>query len=237
MYALASTLWLGALLPVAGAVGVEQMLCYTVSHGSRHVGKITVNIRSENDGYEVTSTAQPSKLLGLFFKPYSSVTRFVRYQGEMTLASGSEWQAKKTDQTRSFHINRTRNLAEFSSGKQVAIHPDEPLEAAAFPLLLMLRAPQNIADTHVREVSAKRIRDYIYETPMIETVHLAGREFSAWKIARHRIARPADRVTVWLSHTTNPNTDTPIPLKIVIAKKGKISTLTLCGTPPENKTL
>lgn len=200
----------------------EQTLHYAVSYENLNVGELEVNIRHKNDGYVVTCNGKPNHLFKLLFNPPSSRTRFIRHRHTIVLASGSEQVDGRSDEVRSFSINRTHHRVEFSNGKHIAIQPDEQLEAAAFPLLLMLRSHDNITATPVREVSTKRIRDYMHEKPVAETVHIAAGTFSAWKISRYRIDRPQERVSVWLKQADNP-----IPLKIVLAKKGKLSILTL----------
>ena len=210
-----------------GAGAIEnQTLRYAVSYDGSNAGEIEIVIRAENDGYLVTSTAKPSLLASLFVKAHTSVTRFVRHRGEVALDSGSENLGGDDTQgtVRGFHFDRARSRIEFSNGKHAAIQPGDQFEAAAFPLLLMLRPVERIADARVRVVSFKRIRDYIYEAPVEAVVTTSAGAFPSWKINRHRIGRPADTVTVWLNKT-----GAPVPVKITVKKKGRTSILRLSG--------
>ena len=60
------------------------------------------------------------------------------------------------------------------------------------------------------------MRDYLYEKPVEETVTVPAGEFTGWKITRRRTNRPDDSVSVWLNQAGNP-----VPVKIVIIKRGK----------------
>ena len=224
-----------ALLPWVVAVAVmvvsaraaaieDQTLRYAAFYGNLSAGEVEINIRNENAGYVVTSTGKPSMLAAMFVKAHHSATRFVRHHGEVALDSGSE-QLDGNDgdgYARWFRFDRARGRIEFSDGDHHAIQPGERFEAAAFPLLLMLRPVEQVAGLRVREVSARRARDYTYEKPVEEIVTVPAGEFASWKVARHRSDRPDDRVTVWLSQTGDP-----VPLKIAVTKKGKTSTLLL----------
>ena len=65
----------------------------------------------------------------------------------------------------------------FATEKLMPSANGESLEAAAFPLVLMLRPIDEIAGVRVREVSAKRSRGYVYDAPIAESITLAGGEF------------------------------------------------------------
>ena len=210
-----------------GAGAIEnQTLRYAVSYDGRNAGEVEIVIRAENGGYLVTSTAKPSLLASLFVKAHTSTTRFVRHRGKVALDSGTESLAGDDTQgtVRGFHFDRARSRIEFSNGKHAAIQPGDQFEAAAFPLLLMLRPVERIVGARVRVVSFKRIRDYIYEAPVETVVTVPAGAFSSWKINRHRIGRPADTVTVWLNKT-----GAPVPVKITVKKKGRTSILRLSG--------
>ena len=202
----------------------DQTLRYALSYRNRNAGQIEITIRNENGGYVITSTGKPSALASLFVKAHISDTRFVRRSGVVALDRGAESLVGDKGYQRSFHFDHDRRRIEFSSGESSAIQVGDQFEAAAFPLLLMLRPLENIAGARVREVSFKRIREYTYEAPVEEVVTVPAGEFSSWKINRHRSDRPADTVTVWLNKT-----GTPIPLKIAVSKKGNLSILTLSG--------
>lgn len=200
----------------------EQTLRYAVVYAGINAGEVEIAIRQQPEGYVVASTSKLSMLAAMFLKTHASDTRFTRQQNEVRLTSGSERLRGKEKYTRSFNFDRARNRIEFSNGKSVEIKSDDRFEAAAFPLLLMLRPLDRIADTHVREVSTKRVRDYVYQKPLAEDVETPLGTLPAWKITRHRETRPSERVSVWLSRDDNP-----VPLKIAIIKKGKTTTLTL----------
>ncbi len=214
----------------------EQKLRYAVTYGGHRIGELEADIRKQDHGYVVTCTGKLNRLIKLLLKKSAvrSVTRFVRRRNAIVLDGGSEQVIGKHDEApdsrRSFYVNHAHNRIELSNGKHIALHPGEQLDAAAFPLLLMLRPPAELAATQaqtqvqarVREVSAKRVRDYRYENPVAETVRVPAGEFPAWKISRHRIDRPEERVSVWLHRASNP-----IPLKIVLTKKGNVRTLQL----------
>ena len=223
--AVALLMWFATAAHGAGAIE-NQTLRYAVSYDGRNAGEIEIVIRAENDGYLVTSTAKPSLLASLFVKAHTSTTRFVRHRGEVALDSGTESLAGDDTQgtVRGFHFDRSRSRIEFSNGKHAAIQPGDQFEAAAFPLLLMLRPVERIAGARVRVVSFKRIRDYLYEAPVEAVVTVPAGAFSSWKINRHRIGRPADTVTVWLNKT-----GAPVPVKITVKKKGRTSILRLSG--------
>ena len=186
----------------AASAEIEQTLRYAASYGNTSVGEIEVDIRAEHDGdgdggdggYVVTSRGNPSGLAAMFVKPRISVTRFVRQHGEVVLDRGSEGIAGGDEEERSFQLDRARARIAFSDGEHEAIQPGDRFVASAFPLLLMLRQIEDIAATRVREVSARRVRDYIYEQPVAETVQVPAGAFPSWKITRRRDGRPGDSV-------------------------------------------
>ena len=170
----------------------------------------------------VTSEAKPSALATLFFKAYRSEFRFVRGDdGVVVLHSGGEKARGKNEFERSFRVDYDAGEIHFRDGKVDAISNGESLEAAAFPLVLMLRPIDEIAGLRVREVSAKRSRGYVYDAPVAEQITLADGEFMSWKIRRYRADKPDDSVTVWLRQSDH------IPLQITARKRGKTSTLRL----------
>lgn len=220
--------WLLWAAPAERAAAIEdQVLRYKALYGSVNAGRLEVSIHREQAGYRVVSTGRPSALARLFgFNKYTTTTRFVRHRGEVALDSGTTTgRARGDDFTRSFRFNRTRGRIEFSDGDHSDIAPGEWFEAASFPLLLMLRPVETLEGARVRQVSAWRAREYIYQQPVEEIVETPAGGFSSWKITRLRASRPADSVTVWLKQGDNP-----IPLKIAATRKGRTGTLLLTGT-------
>lgn len=207
-----------------------QTLHYTASYAGLNAGQLQIRIHAEPHAYTITSTAKPSILAAMFAKTHDTSTRFTRHNGNLTLHSGTETLAGKNGYQRHFRVDRTAQQIAFSTGTgtntNTPIHPNDHLEAAAFPLLLMLRPLSEIADTAVREVSAKRLRDYIYQAPVADTVTVPAGTFPAWKITRHRPDQPQDSVAVWLHQADNP-----IPLQIVVIKRGRRTTLKLTEPP------
>ena len=221
---LALLLW----APAERAAAIEdQVLRYKALYGNINAGRLEVSIHREEAGYRVVSTGKPSALARLFrFNKYTTTTRFVRHRGEVALDSGTTVGRARGDEfTRSCRFNRTHDRIEFRAGEPSAIAPGERFEAAAFPLLLMLRPVETLEGARVREVSAWRAREYIYQQPVEEIVETPAGGFSSWKITRRRASRPADSVTVWLKQGDNP-----IPLKIAATRKGRTGTLLLTGT-------
>lgn len=213
------------------AAEIKQTLRYAASYGNTSVGEIEIDIRAEHDGggYVVTSRGKPSGLAAIFPKPIS-VTRFVRHHGEVVLDRGSEGIVGGDEEERSFQLDRAGGRIAFSDGEYKAIQPGDRFVASAFPLLLMLRQIEGIAATRVREVSARRVRDYIYERPVAETVQVPAGAFPSWKITRRRDGRPSDSVTVWLHRNEHEAAEAAadrLPLKIAITKRGKTKTLEL----------
>lgn len=229
---LALLLWAAPAATAAEIAEIEQTLRYAASYGNTSVGEIEIDIRAEHDGggYVVTSRGNPSGLAAMFVKPRISVTRFVRQHGEVVLDRGSEGIVGGDEEERSFQLNRAGRRIAFSDGEYKAIQPGDRFVASAFPLLLMLRQIDGIAATRVREVSARRVRDYIYEQPVAETIQVPAGAFPSWKITRRRDGRPSDSVTVWLHRNEHEATEAAadrLPLKIAITKRGNTNTLEL----------
>lgn len=216
-----------ALAPAgASATAIQdQTLRYALFYERIDAGEVTVDIRNQDAGYVVTSTAKPSRLASLFVKAHHSATRFVRHHGEVALAGGDERLLGANGEDGYawwFRFDRARARVEFSNGDARPIAPGERFEAAAFPLLLMLRPLAGLGGTRVVEVSARRARDYIFEPPVAESVRVPAGEFASWKISRHRSDKPDDRVSVWLRRDGEP-----LPLKIQVTKRGRTSALLL----------
>ena len=209
----------------------DQTLRYAVTFKKRNVGKVKVIIRNKNDGYMVTSTAKPSAMASLFVKAHLSDTHFVRRHGVVILDRGTEGSIGEDDDHRHFYFDHVNRQIKFSDRESYTIQSDDQFEAAAFPLLLMLRSTKQISGVHVHEVSAKRTRAYTYEPPVEEIVKLPIGKFLSWKVRRHRSDRPADNVTVWLSKSEG--VEIGVPLKIVVRKRGKASALLLTGLSSE----
>lgn len=204
----------------------EQTLQYAAFYGSKKIGKIEIDIRREKDGYIVTSVSKPTLLARMLVGAHTTTTRFVRHQNELTLDSSKHIE-RQGDDTQSFRIDHSGNLIQFNNGRQVQIREGEKLEAASFPLLLMYRTNQDIPVEEVREVSVKRVRNYRYEKSVLETVQVPAGEFIARKIKRFRVDRPADNVTVWLSHDKTEQMQNWFPVKILIDKRKKANVVLL----------
>ena len=208
----------------------DQTLRYAAAYGGKNVGEIVIEIRTAHDGYVVTSTAEPNRLMALFVGSHIITTHFTRERDQVVLAHGHEREVKRNGKVsaRDFRVNRVQGRIEFSERERHAIAPDDHLESTAFPLLLMLRQIDEIEDTLVHEVSTKRVREYRYEAPLAEMVTLPSGTFASWRIRRHRTDRADHTVTVWLRKLTDlQNRDDYIPLKIIVSKPGKSHSLTL----------
>lgn len=209
----------------------DQNFDYAVSHNNIRVGVLGVSVRSEDDGYVVTSTSKFKTWVRRLFKVKDHIVlaRFAQHQNRMVLVSGKKKQ-KDGDLEEGFHMNYGQHLIEFSNGEQTKIAPDDRFESVVFPLLLIARLQkeprESLAETVVWEVNSHHAREYIYEKPVEETVRVPAGEFCAWKVNRRRIDKKGNHVTTWLHRT-----DTSIPLKFEIANKGKITTLELQKTP------
>ncbi len=244
-YGLCTLAWALLSLTAGDAFAIEaQTLRYAVSYGNLDAGQMVVRIDPQEDqdgGYVVEAAAEPNALARWFIDARFRSARFVQHNGEAVLHSGVERGRKGGEGLREFRVNRHAGRIEFGRGKHYAIAADDSFEAAAFPLALMLRAADGMAQiggAAVREVSVRRVRDYRYAVPVAEAVTVAAGEFLGWKIIRHRIDRPADRVTVWLCCAageqlseqidrpidygrSGAHADNPVPLKITVAKSGK----------------
>ncbi|MGR3983917.1 MAG: DUF3108 domain-containing protein [Gammaproteobacteria bacterium] len=219
----AALILLLCIAPRAAAEAIaEQTLQYAASYARLDAGGIEIQIRRRERGYVVTSSAKPSLLASMFMRAHVTETRFVRAGGRVMLDSGNERLAGGDGYAHSFRIDRELARIEFADGRHAGIHAHERLEAAAFPLLLMLRPLGQLEGARVREVSARRLRDYVYDAPAAEMLRVPAGEFACWKITRRRADSPNDSVSVWLQRSANP-----IPLQIVVHKRGKTSVLQL----------
>lgn len=220
----------GVMAAAGGAPNIgEQTLRYAASYKNLRAGEIEIRIRHADDGYAVASTAKPSKLASLFLQSHHSDTRFIRRHGRVALQNGREILLGDNGYRRDFQIDYARGRIAFGDGRYADMEADAELEAAAFPLLLMLRPLDAVGGARVLEVSGKRARAYRYETPTPTRVKVPAGEFASWKIVRRRVDRPRDSVTVWLQKTANP-----IPLKIMAVKKNRVSVLALLAPPEPN---
>ncbi len=221
----AAALLLFCIAPGAAAQDIaDQTLRYAASYGRLHAGGIEIQIRREARGYLVTSTAKPSLLAAMFMKAHITETRFVRAGGRVALDSGSERLVGGEGYARSFRVDRERAVVEFADGRRDEIGAREQLEAAAFPLLLMLRPLDALEGMRVREVSAKRLREYVYDAPAPEALRVPAGEFDCWKITRRRADKPEDSVSVWLRRDGR---QVQAPLQIAVRKRGKTTLLQL----------
>ena len=216
--------WIGTALPAFGSALTipDQTLRYSVTYSGQNAGELEISIRGDSRSYTVTSTSHLSNLAKLLLDAYTSETRFT-WNGELLeLNSSTERIQGNEGYERSYRINRHSLHVEYNDGKKVAIRPDDRFEAVSFPLILMHRSMDGIGGTRVREVSAKRVRDYTYGNPEEDSVEVPAGSFSTWKVTRQRVDRPDSSVTVWLNKY-----DVPIPVKIMTTKKGKNTVLQL----------
>ena len=224
---------------VAAAEIENQTLRYAASYRDFDAGAVEIRIRADAGGYRVEVAAKPSALAKLFgADALTTVTQFARdANGAIMLDSGRSHSAGDGDgddnNARWFRIDRDAGRIEFSDGEPYAIAAGAHVEAAAFPLLLMLRMQhgESIGGMRVLEVSARRARAYRYESPREASVDTPAGEFTAWQITRRRIDRPDDSVTVYLR---KQNQGAPIPLKIAVTKRGRTSTLLLTAVELES---
>ncbi|MDD9821498.1 MAG: DUF3108 domain-containing protein [Gammaproteobacteria bacterium] len=225
---------------VAAAEIENQTLRYAASYRDFDAGAVEIRIRADAGGYRVEVAAKPNalaKLLGA--DALTTVTQFARdANGAVMLDSGGSHSAGDDgdgddNNARWFRIDRDAGRIEFSSGEPYAVADGAHVEAAAFPLLLMLRMQhgESIGGMRVLEVSARRARAYRYESPREASIDTPAGEFTAWQITRRRIDRPDDSVTVYLRKQSQ---GAPIPLKIAVTKRGRTSTLLLTAVEWES---
>jgi len=222
---------------VAAAEIENQTLRYAASYRDFDAGAVEIRIRADAGGYRVEVAAKPNALAKLFgADALTTVTQFARNaNGAVMLDSGGSHSAGDGDDNnaRWFRIDRDAGRIEFSDGEPHAVADGAHVEAAAFPLLLMLRMQhgESIDGMRVLEVSARRARAYRYESPRETSIDIPAGEFTAWQITRRRIDRPDDSVTVYLR---KQNQGAPIPLKIAVTKRGRTSTLLLTAVELES---
>jgi len=200
----------------------DQTLVYKVSYGNKNADEITIILRNDDEGYVLTSTTKPSKLAGLFLKAHTSDTKFIWRDGKLAPLSATEKLQGKESYDRGFQFDYDNKQVEFVEGKVESFEDGDQFESVTFPLLLMHRPIETVGGMQVKEVSPKRFRGYTYAKPAEEIVNVPAGEFRAWKIIRFRTDKPEDTVTVWLDKSDNP-----VPVKIVVYKKGKTSSLDL----------
>ncbi|MGR3914342.1 MAG: DUF3108 domain-containing protein [Gammaproteobacteria bacterium] len=209
------------IAPRASGEGIaEQTLRYAASYAGLNAGGVEIQIRRRGRGYVVTSNVKPSLLASMFISAHATETRFIHADGRVMLDSGTEREGGKD--AHAFRIDRDRARVEFAHGGHAGIGAHEQLEAAAFPLLLMLRPLGQLAGARVREVSARRLREYVYDAPLAEMLRVPAGEFACWRITRRRAGHPNDSVSVWLRRT-----GAPVAVQIIVQKRGKTSVLRL----------
>ena len=201
---------------------IDQDLTYTASYGKRNAGSIQIQIRGTDTGYIVTSITKPHKLAGLLLKEHTTEAEFAWRNEELVPISATESLKGKERYDRGFMFDYDNLTVSLSEGRSSTFEQNDQFESVTFPLLLMHRDLAEIENLEIKEVSAKRLRDYTYQKAEQETVKVPAGEFSTWKVTRFRSDRPEDTVVTWLNQSDNP-----IPVKIAINKDGNTSTLAL----------
>ena len=200
----------------------DQDLVYLASYGKTKAGQLFIQIRQTENGYLVTSTTKPSKLAGLLVKEHSTEARFGWRDGKLVPENAVEALKGKDSYDRGYTFDYENMTISLAEGKSSTFSEEDQFESVTYPLLLMHREIESIEGLEVKEVGPKRLRDYTYAKPEAETIKVPAGEFSTWKVTRYRTDKPEDTVATWLDQSDNP-----VPVKIVVTKDGKPSTLDL----------
>jgi hypothetical protein len=200
----------------------DQVLHYDVSYSSTPAGEIEITIAGDDEGYVVSATTYPNMIASMFLDEYTNETRYRRNQDLLELATGHDQLRGDKDFNRSFTVDYDKGEIQYDSGKVVPVAESDRLEAISFPILLMDAPDEVVEGTKVRQVSTKRVRNFIYEKPQTEVVKVPAGEFTCTRYTRHRIDKPETTVTIWLSQDENP-----VPVRISSTNKGATSVMEL----------
>ena len=200
----------------------DQSHRYDVQYEGKDAGELEIIIKRDGTEYVVQSISHLSVLAQLFLKSYTIESRFELKNKELRLVSGREILNESGEITREFNVDYDENTVFFSKGEPLVFPENIRIDADSFPLALMTSDLNTISDESYLSISPKRARQYVYQTPIQETVSVPAGEFSTNKIVGVRIGDPNRTVSIWLDQNSQQ-----LPVKIVNSKGGRDTILAL----------
>lgn len=201
----------------------SQTLRYAVKYGKHNAGELEVIIERSQGQIKTTAISHLSFLARMFTTGLTAENWFSIEHKQAYLQRGHSLSQGNNPVERDFVIDRKQGLVTLApKAQRIPINDQDMFVSSFFPINLMTRDVASIAGQTVQEVSAKRIREYIYLAPEQQTLELNGKHFETWKITRHRSDDDTRTVTLWLDKNNQH-----VPVKIIIVKKNKTTVMTL----------
>jgi len=204
--------------PVSHAVELDdQTLRYSVSYITQDAGELEIIISREGNQFKTTAISHLSPLAMMFLNGLTAETWFTIDGDLLRLERGHLLAHESTEVATSFEIDRDSGSVKFVPEKDAdPVKESDVFESTTFPLVLVTSDIQAIEGQHIREISPKRVRTYVYLAPEQETLEMDGVNYDTWKVTRHKLGDPTRTVTIWLDRNTQQ-----IPVRIITTKDKK----------------
>ncbi len=213
---------LGPAQPLRAFEIPDQSLVYEFTYNKHTLGQLEVLIERDDDSIRTTATSHLSPIAKLFQPELAEETLFSIDGDTIRVENGAILSPDSKTVSRRYVIDRDAGVIQFSSGEDLPVEPGDRFESTSFPLVLLASDITALGGEHIREINAKRVRDYVYLPPERETIHVGGVEYNTWKVTRHRRGDARRTVTAWLDRD-NHN----IPVRITSRKRKSVSVFTL----------
>ena len=201
----------------------SQTLRYSIKYGKHNAGELEIVIERSQQQIKTTAISHLNILARMFITGLTVENWFDIEREKVHLKSGHTLSHGSKTVERSFVIDRKQGLIKLQPGEQVIpINIDEIFESPSFPITLITSDIESIQGQTVREISPKRIREYVYLAPEQHTLTLNGRRFETWKVTRQKLGEATRTVTLWLDKHNQQ-----IPVKIITTKKNNDTVITL----------
>lgn len=222
---LASALFFGLTFVLAtNAYPLElynKTLRYSVYYTTHNAGELEISVERDGDVVKSKAVSHLSTIAQMFLSGQTVETWFELDRERARVLRGQLLDHEEKEVTASFDINRKAGFVEFKDEDAVPIEDGDVFESTSFPMVLITSDLSKISGTSVREVNPKRIRYYVYQDPVEETLELDGKNYDTWRVTRNKRGEEDRTVTFWLEK------ESQVPLKIISSKSGKDTVMTL----------
>lgn len=200
----------------------DQTLVYEVTYTSHGAGDLEIRIKREGDKVKTTAISHLSATAKMFLSGLTVETIF-GIQGEnLVVEAGNVLSHDNSSVESSFRIDYANGNIDYHPKEDIPIENGDVFESTSFPLVLLNSKMENVGGTHIREISAKKARYYVYHQPEKESINVNGVDYDTWRVTRHKRGEESRTVTFWLDRNNYK-----IPVLIESKKKNAVTTLVL----------
>lgn len=195
-------LTMGAAMVLSGAAALATeppaaTLRYTVSIGDMNLGEASLRYGPEANSFEARMETFANARVLLFAGGNATTTmKYAVKNGRLLLESITE---KSSKGERKVVVDWKRRTITTPEDDPLPMKQGFEIENLSFPASLLVRPLDGVAGTKLQVVSPNRVREFVYEKPVRETIETPAGRFDTWRLRKKRLDGKPEVVTVWLT--------------------------------------